>query len=67
MRCLTCFLLLALAGVSAQAQIPQLLSYQGKLVDDEGTPVPDGAYTVYAVGSLDNGTFDLIVQTFDVN
>jgi hypothetical protein len=25
------------------------------------------AYTVYAVGSLSNGTFDIIVQTFDVN
>lgn len=25
------------------------------------------AYTVYAVGSLDNGTFDLIVQTFELD
>jgi hypothetical protein len=26
---------------------PQLLNYQGRLVDENGVPVPDGVYTVY--------------------
>jgi len=42
MRSLTCLLTLALVAGVVQAQIPQLLSYQGKLLDDLGAPVPDG-------------------------
>ena len=46
MRTLICLLTRTLAGVAAQAQIPQLLSYQGKLLDGVGAPVPDGSYAM---------------------
>lgn len=46
MRNLTCLVVLALAAGLVQAQIPQLLSYQGKLLDDAGVPVADGVYTM---------------------
>jgi hypothetical protein len=43
---MTFLLVLALAAGLAQAQVPQLLSYQGKLLDDTGAPVPDGPYAM---------------------
>ena len=43
MRRLT-LLLTVLAAAGAMAQVPQLLSYQGKLLDGTGAPVADGPY-----------------------
>ena len=31
---------------TAEAEIPQYISYQGKVTDSGGTPVPDGSYTM---------------------
>ncbi len=35
-----------MCGTAVQAQIPPTLTYQGVLQDNQGTPVPDGDYTV---------------------
>lgn len=35
-----------LLAASAMAEIPQYISYQGKITDASGTPVPDGSYTM---------------------
>jgi hypothetical protein len=32
---------------TAEAEIPQYISYQGKITDSGGTPVPDGPYTMW--------------------
>jgi hypothetical protein len=37
---------LALLGSLAGAEIPQMISYQGKVTDASGTPVADGSYTM---------------------
>jgi hypothetical protein len=45
-RCLVpCVLAVALAG-PAVAQVPQLLSYQGTMLDQAGQPYSDGVYTL---------------------
>lgn len=44
MKSTSCLLVLALAAAAAHAQVPQMLSYQGKLLDDAGNPVVDGDY-----------------------
>ena len=46
MRTLTILLMVLAAAAAAGAQVPQLLSYQGKLVDGTGVPVPDGSYAM---------------------
>ncbi|MBN1423775.1 hypothetical protein JXA88_04390, partial [Candidatus Fermentibacteria bacterium] len=38
--------LVALLATFAHAEIPQVISYQGKVTDAAGTPVADGAYTM---------------------
>ncbi len=50
-------MLLTLAAAS-QADVPGLISYQGRLTDSAGQPVPDGTYTMdFAVyGSATGGT-----------
>jgi hypothetical protein len=40
-----CGVVLVTAGV-ASADIPQVISYQGKVTDSGGTPVADGSYTM---------------------
>jgi hypothetical protein len=42
---LICVMLLS-AALSAPAQIPQTMSYQGVLTDGAGTPVSDGTYSI---------------------
>ena len=43
---LTCAALLLSVSVSAPAQIPETMSYQGVLTDGAGTPVSDGNYSL---------------------
>jgi hypothetical protein len=52
---LLCTLILTLAVLPSQAQIPQTMSYQGVLTDGAGTPVADGShdltFAIYTVAS----------------
>lgn len=41
-----CLLMLAGLTVSASAEIPNLVNYQGRLTDDQGVPVVDGTYSI---------------------
>jgi len=49
-------MLLVVAAASVDAQVPQVINYQGRLTDNQGDPFPDGTYdltlTIYtaAVG-----------------
>ncbi|MBN1424907.1 hypothetical protein JXA88_10155 [Candidatus Fermentibacteria bacterium] len=45
-RCLVLVLVLLLALSIASAEIPTVISYQGKVTDAGGTPVPDNTYTM---------------------
>lgn len=46
MKRLTALLALSLFGAAmAGAQVPRIISYQGVLADETGTPKPDGAYS----------------------
>lgn len=62
---------IGIAGLSAQAAVPQLINYQGRLTDGGGAPVADGAqlmkFTIYdaAVGgtSLWNSGFQSVTTT----
>ena len=38
--------MVGLLSVALHAEIPQLVSYQGKVTDGSGTPVADGTYTM---------------------
>jgi len=46
-------------GISS-ANVPRLITYQGKLVDDTGTPYPDGDYFMYFFIYADSLTGDPI-------
>ena len=39
-----CLVSLFLIVMSANAEIPKMISYQGRITDSGGTPVPDGSY-----------------------
>jgi len=54
-RCITAVVAICLiAGVIAFAEVPNLITYQGRLTDDTGTPVADGDYSI--VFDIYNGT-----------
>jgi len=44
--CFTTVVLVVALCATAFADIPETISYQGVLRDDDGNPVPDGAYSV---------------------
>jgi len=46
MRQMTSLVVLALLSGLASADIPQVISYQGKVTDTSGNPVADGSYTM---------------------
>ena len=39
-------LMLFISTVSIMAEIPSLISYQGRLTDNSGNPVPDAQYSI---------------------
>ncbi|MFC1475636.1 hypothetical protein ACFLQW_01385 [Candidatus Zixiibacteriota bacterium] len=43
---LSVFLILVLVSAIAFAEIPRLITYQGRLTDDTGMPVADGDYDI---------------------
>ena len=44
----SCFVAVLILGMCTMsvAEIPQMISYQGKVTDSGGTPVADGSYTM---------------------
>jgi len=78
MRSLTCLLvyliivlLFFFETIPVAAEIPQMISYQGKVTDAGGNPVPDGTYTmrfrIYDAATGGNLEWDSGVQSITVN
>ena len=71
MKCLHVFLiaLACLAGivVSAAAEVPPTLSYQGVLTDASGMAVPDGPYSItFRIYDVASGGSALLTETRSV-
>ncbi len=65
-----CIIVLVTAGLTG-AEIPQMISYQGKVTDSGGVPVPDGDYTmrfrIYDAASAGALEWDSGAQTVAVS
>jgi hypothetical protein len=64
------FALALLAAVSAAQAVPNLISYQGVLMNSGGVAVPDGIYTLtlrlYSTSSGDEKTVGLALTSGDI-
>jgi len=71
MKRIFCFLIvfgvLALLNLSAEAEVPQLISYQGVLTDDTGQIVADGTYQLtFSIYDVSSGGSALWTEVQDV-
>jgi len=58
------FVLAVISTASAIAAVPPMISYQGKLMQPSGAPVPDGTYSIqFAIYSSPNGGTALWSET----
>jgi hypothetical protein len=66
-RCLGVVLALSLiAGILAFAEVPNLITYQGRLTDDAGLPVVDNTYVlIFCIYDIDVGGVPLWIDTID--
>lgn len=66
-----CLVCISVMVFSVHAEIPQMVSYQGKVTDSDGTPVADGTYTmrfrIYDAASGGNLEWDSGNQSVAVN
>jgi hypothetical protein len=58
LQILLAVLILIVLAASIKAEVPQLISYQGRLTDDIGNPLPDGNYLVKFTIWSDADSFD---------